>query len=116
VEPVPVGQAVDRDHRFRSVRTAGQVERRAQRGGAPDVPDMGDFVAVERVAVHDQPGATPQTAADHRDLGRGVGPRRAARVEQRGRGVPESTPRPSTRRYAASERSSRSGGPGHARA
>ena len=79
---------VDRDHAVVSIRAAGQVEGRAQRGRAPHVPDQHDLVGKQRVAVHDQAGAPSQATADDGDLGGNAQPRRAGRVEHRGGGVP----------------------------
>ena len=54
MEAVAVGQPVHRDDRLNGVRPSGQVERRAQRGGAGDVAHPGDLAVGEPIPVDHQ--------------------------------------------------------------
>ena len=117
MEPVPVCQPIDRDHGVVPIRAARQVERRAQRAFVHRTsPTWVIFVGEQHVAVHDQAEAPPQPAADHGYLGRSVGRGRTGCVSSAAAEYPDSTPCPSTNRYAASERSNKPGGSGQARA
>ncbi len=78
---------VDRHDGRISIRTAGQVERGAQRGGAGDVPDVGDLVVTQQATAHHQARMRTQVAAEEGDLGRRATAGRALGVEQRRGGV-----------------------------